>query len=129
MLKIGTCGFPVARNRYYRDFSVVEVQKTFYEPPSQETLKKWRDEAPEGFEFTLKAWQIITHPFTSPTYRRTKSIYGNTDNYGFFRDTQEVYQAWERTRLVAEVLKAEIILFQTPSSFKPTDENIKNMEG
>ncbi|RME65875.1 MAG: DUF72 domain-containing protein, partial [Nitrospirae bacterium] len=41
---------------------------------------------------------------------------------------QEVYKAWERTRRVAEVLKAEIILFQTPSSFKPTDENIKNME-
>lgn len=128
MLRIGTCGFPVARKRYYEEFSVVEVQKTFYEPPADAILKRWRHEAPEEFEFTIKAWQVITHPFTSPTYRRTKSIYGNPENYGFFKDTDEVYQAWERTEKVAEILQSRIILFQTPASFKPTNEHIESLK-
>ena len=50
----------------------VEVQHTFYQPPRVETLAKWRAEAPRGFEFTIKAWQLITHQPSSPTYRRLK---------------------------------------------------------
>jgi len=127
-IKIGCCGFAVSRKRYFHDFSVVEVQQTFYEPPSESTLKQWRIEAPEGFEFTIKAWQIITHPFTSPTYKRTKSCIGNPENYGFFKNTQEVYEAWKTTLKVAEILQSNIILFQTPSSFKPDKDNIENMK-
>lgn len=67
MLKIGCCGFGQARTRYYERFPVVEVQKTFYQPPLARTLDRWRAEAPSGFAFTLKAWQPITHPASSPT--------------------------------------------------------------
>ena len=35
-------------------------------------LTRWRDQVPAGFEFTIKAWQIVTHESTSPTYRRLK---------------------------------------------------------
>ena len=66
MLHIGTCGFPVARKKYAKEFKVVEIQKTFYTPIKEETAKNWREEVPENFEFTMKAPQTITHPPNSP---------------------------------------------------------------
>ena len=29
--KVGCCGFPVVRGRYYETFGVVELQQTFYQ--------------------------------------------------------------------------------------------------
>src|SRR6185503_19103411 len=49
-----------------KQFPVVEVQQTFYDPPPIGTLEKWRRQAPAGFEFTMKAWQVITHLGESP---------------------------------------------------------------
>ncbi|MET1127893.1 MAG: DUF72 domain-containing protein, partial [Thermoproteota archaeon] len=63
----GCCGFPLSRKRYFERFNVVEVQQTFYDPPSADTLRRWREEAPKGFVFTVKAWQAVTHPSSSPT--------------------------------------------------------------
>ncbi|MDZ7334429.1 MAG: DUF72 domain-containing protein [candidate division KSB1 bacterium] len=130
MLKIGCCGFSEARSKYFCEFKVVEVQQTFYQPPRLETLEQWRNEAPPEFEFTLKAWQLITHPATSPTYRRLKkpNSISNPANYGFFKATDEVFAAWEETRRCANALNAKLVIFQCPASFKPTDENIENME-
>jgi uncharacterized protein YecE (DUF72 family) len=45
---------------------VVEVQQTFYDPPQDETLVRRRRQAPPGFEFTLKASQLVTHDASSP---------------------------------------------------------------
>lgn len=130
MIKLGCCGFPIARKKYYRQFKAVEIQKTFYQPPKPETAQRWREEAPENFEFTLKAWQLITHPSQSPTYRRAKVEIppSKRENYGYFRPTDEVFDAWEKTRRIAQALKAKLIIFQCPASFKPTPENIGNME-
>jgi uncharacterized protein YecE (DUF72 family) len=51
----------IARATYFRQFNVVDVQQTFYDPPSARILEVWRAEAPPEFEFTMKAWQVITH--------------------------------------------------------------------
>ncbi|NIN51751.1 MAG: DUF72 domain-containing protein, partial [Nitrososphaeria archaeon] len=69
-VKVGCCGFPGSRKGYFNDFNLVEIQQTFYKMPRLETAQRWRQEAPNEFEFTLKAWQLITHPPTSPTYRK-----------------------------------------------------------
>jgi uncharacterized protein YecE (DUF72 family) len=71
-LKVGCCGFRSARADYVQLFPVVEVQQTFYQPPQISTLKRWREDAPTDFEFTIKAWQLITHEARSPTYKRLK---------------------------------------------------------
>ncbi|MHC1610664.1 MAG: DUF72 domain-containing protein [Candidatus Methanospirareceae archaeon] len=34
--------------------------------------ERWRLRAPKEFEFTVKAWQLITHEPTSPTYRKAR---------------------------------------------------------
>ena len=47
---------------YYGDhFKVVEVDSTFYRSPSRKTVEGWRDKTPDGFGFSLKVPQAITH--------------------------------------------------------------------
>ena len=128
--KIGTCGFGVAQAEYARTFSCVEVQHTFYQPPQLTTLERWRTQMPADFEFTLKAWQLITHEAKSPTYRRLKRKLSETDKAeaGSFKATEIVNEAWRATLAAAQALKARTILFQCPASFKQTAENIASME-
>jgi uncharacterized protein YecE (DUF72 family) len=127
--KVGCCGFPGGRKGYFSQFQLVEVQQTFYKMPRLETAQRWRQEAPADFEFTLKAWQLITHPPVSPTYRKAgiKVPPSAEGHYGFFRPSDEVYQAWEETRRFAQALEAKVILFQCPPSFRETAENVDNM--
>ncbi|MCD6563023.1 MAG: DUF72 domain-containing protein [Thermoproteales archaeon] len=131
-VKIGTCGWSVkgGRKEYYKYFNVIELQDTFYRLPKLNTVKKWRSEAPENFEFTLKAWQTMTHTPKSPTWRKNNIKVKKEDfkKYGFFRPTNEVFSAWEKFRENAKMLNAKIIVFQTPPSFKCTRENINNMK-
>lgn len=129
MIKVGCCGFPVGRRRYYRTFNVVEVQLTFYDFVDTDTLRKWRDEAPDDFEFVLKAFQFITHPANSPTYKRARHIENlNLKNLGNFQLTKDVLKCYEILKDYATILKTKIIIFQSPPSFKPEKENIKNMK-
>jgi uncharacterized protein YecE (DUF72 family) len=127
--RVGCCGFPLARRRYFETFRLVEVQQTFYQPPRPETLARWREAAPAGFEFTLKAWQLITHEPSSPTYRRLKQPIpeAKRGRYGSFRPTKEVMDAWRATLAAAEALDATAIVFQCPASFTPTTEHIANL--
>ena len=129
-LRIGTSGFGLAKPEYFRVFSCVEIQQTFYQLPKLSTLQRWRAEAPPGFEFVLKAWQLITHDSKSPTYRRLKRNLSEQEKQeaGYFRDSGIVREAWELTLAGAKALNAKTILFQCPASFKQTKENISNLE-
>jgi hypothetical protein len=71
-VRVGLCGWTVSQASYVHRFPLVEVQHTFYEPPPDAVLSRWRAAVPDGFEFTLKAWQLVTHESGSPTYRRLK---------------------------------------------------------
>lgn len=128
-VKVGCCGFALAQARYYARFPVVEVQQTFYHPPELRTVERWRAQAPAAFEFTVKAWQLITHEPSSPTYRRLRQPIpiAARNRYGGFRLTAEVEAAWARTREVARALKARVILFQCPAAFTPTAENRRRL--
>ncbi len=119
----------MAMAEYVTHFPVVEVQQTFYQPPQVKTLENWRASAPADFEFTLKAWMLITHEARSPTYRRLKRELSEKerDGCGSFRPTPIVMDAWDVTLKCVKALAARRLLFQCPASFKPTKENIKNM--
>lgn len=110
-------------------FKLVEVQRTFYQPPRPETARRWREEAPPTFEFTLKAWQLITHEAASPTYRRLKRPLSETEWHqaGAFKPTSLVRRAWDATLEIARALEARVIVFQCPASFGPSPEHAANL--
>ncbi|HEX8369464.1 MAG TPA: DUF72 domain-containing protein [Pyrinomonadaceae bacterium] len=129
-INIGTCGFRGNKIEYSQLLSAVEIQQTFYQPPQIKTLARWRAEMPAGFEFSLKAWQLITHEAKSPTFRRLKRDLSEKEREeaGYFKPTAIVREAWETTLACAAALQAKTILFQCPASFKPYRENIDNLE-
>lgn len=128
-IKVGCCGFCMAQQDYFQRYHLIEIQQTFYQPPQLKTAEKWRASAPKHFEFTLKAWQLITHEPASPTYRRLKKTIepAHYGRYGSFRTTEEVLEAWHLTALFACVLEAKIVVFQCPASFHATEKNICTM--
>lgn len=129
MIRTGCCGWSESHAQYFRDFEDLEVQETFYQPGRIGKYEKWRAEAPGSFEFTVKAWQLITHEPASPTYRRLSSPIPAEKRhlYGSFRPTEEVFEAWNVTVITARALGAAIVLFQCPASFAPTEENKENL--
>lgn len=128
--RVGTCGFAQSHANTYHDFAIVEVQQTFYQPPRTATAQRWRDSAPHGFVFTLKAWQLLTHEATSPTYRRLKEPLTDSQlaKAGSFKWNPVTRKAWHRTLEIAQALQAESIVFQTPRSFLPTPGNLHRMQ-
>jgi uncharacterized protein YecE (DUF72 family) len=129
MIRVGCCGFGEAQQKYFAEFPAVEIQTAFYQPPRPETARGWRERAPGDFEFTLKAWQLITHEPSSPTYRRlTEKIPPlRLKQCGSFKPTDEVFRAWERTEEIARALGSKIIVFQCPASFAPTAVHKRNL--
>jgi len=94
---------------YCKLFDLVEINSTFYRIPQLNAVRQWREEADAinpRFEFTVKVSRIITH---QDRFSSEKSL-----------------RAFEMMMGVADALKAKILLFQSPDSFTPTKENIKN---
>jgi uncharacterized protein YecE (DUF72 family) len=86
--------------KYFENFSLVELNTTFYQYPRIETVRGWREKAPKNFEFTVKAHQDISH--------NSKMTVENAS-----------IQAFERMKQICKILNSKILLFQTPASFRP----------
>ena len=129
-LRVGICGFAEAQQRCFADFTILEVQRSFYQPPRLATAQRWRSQAPKGFLFTLKAWQLLTHEASSPTYRRLteKLSRDQLARTGGLRWNDVTSMAWERTRALANALDAPAIVFQMPRSFLPSTPNLHRIE-
>ena len=126
---VGVCGFPSRPEELEKVLDAVEVQKTFYNPPRVENAGRWRRRAPD-LTFTVKAWQLITHPASSPTYRKLPKTFRESldpSEVGFFRPTRRVMEALEKTMEIARALDARVVVFQTPASFRQKEENLRNM--
>ena len=117
----------MAQEKYFHTFSCVEIDSSFYQLPKVETAARWRATAPPDFEFSLKAWQVITHRATSPTYRRTRLDPRDREYCGHFGFNPTIRWAWDETVAVAEAMRAVFVLFQCPQSFRPTKENIASL--
>ena len=127
-LRLGLCGWNGSQGAYFDNFDCIEIQSTFYDPPAPRVARRWRATAPSGFQFCIKAWQLITHTAASPTYRRLRSPIPENErgSLGSFRQTEQVWQSWQRTLEIAMALEARVILFQCPKSFLPTSANLIN---
>ncbi|MCG3149551.1 MAG: hypothetical protein PCFJNLEI_03015 [Verrucomicrobiae bacterium] len=127
IINTGCCGFAGAQTAYYRTFSSIEIDSTFYRLPKLATAARWRAAAPPDFLFTLKAWQVITHRASSPTYQRTNLDAHDQKHCGHFGFNATIRWAWDQTYAVAQELGAPVVIFQCPASFSPTTEHIKNL--
>ncbi|MCX8071993.1 MAG: DUF72 domain-containing protein [Candidatus Binatia bacterium] len=127
MIQIGCCGWAKAQSFYVRELNAVELQQTFYEPPQRRTLERWRQAVPPQFAFTVKCFQLVTHERTSPTYRRLRRRLPAGVEVGHFRDNDAVRAAWQETLECARVLRAPIVLVQTPARFEPTAEHVRRL--
>jgi len=129
MIRVGCCGFQKAHRVYYEHFHLIEIQQTFYKLPMLKTGYKWREEAPPGFTFTMKALQLITHEPYIPTYRRSGLDIPQSQwkYFGSFRPTEQVFNAWQQTLGFASALEVPVVVFQCPPQFIPSPEHVNNM--
>jgi len=86
--------------KYYECFDLVEINRTFYKHPKTPTVKKWREEAPKGFEFTVKANKVISH--------ECKLEAKNSCINGF-----------KQMRTICKILRVGILLIRTAATFTP----------
>jgi uncharacterized protein YecE (DUF72 family) len=127
MLKVGCAGFPIGMDRYWRSLSFVEA-KTGERMPRPATLADWRKWAPAEAEFSVQAFRLITHGredrgFPPAGRKLTPS---RQLQCGGFRDSLEVHEAWLATKDAAEALGAKTVIFETPSSFQPGPDRLRD---
>lgn len=90
--------------RYYVErFDTVELNNSFYRQPTAKAWREWREAAPEGFVFAVKASRFITH------IKRLKE------------PEDPVRRAVEGATQLKEHLGP--LLYQLPPNFDASDEN------
>lgn len=130
LLKVGCGSFPVGRARYFAELPAVEIGSTLYNLPQLATARAWRQEATKGFEFSLLAWQAITHTTASLGFAKTRLVDVPARRrafFGHFRSSPEVLRAWESVKAVAEAMDARFVVFDTPASFFPDADHLRDM--
>lgn len=93
---------------YAASFPTVELNNSFYQQPKDSTWDGWREAAPRGFRFAVKANRFITH---------TKRLKDCADPLSRF------LKGAERLRTYLGP-----ILYQTPPNFHRTEENVARLE-
>ena len=124
-----------ARLEFYASrFPLVEVDSTYYFPPSEKNSVLWIERTPVDFTFNIKAYSLLTN---HPT--RTESLYKDLAaelpeetlaNRRIYRDTlpdEVVLEVWQRFRDALMPLhsagKLGAVLFQFPQWFVISKKN------
>jgi uncharacterized protein YecE (DUF72 family) len=123
---VGCCGLTKSMKKYFEIYPLLETQNTFYRIVRPETARRWRELAHPDFVFTVKAFQGITHPASSPTWRR--SNIKPTPAHGRFQLTSAVFDSWQRTKTICEELQAPVTIIQAPATFTDAEQNVKSVE-
>ncbi len=123
------------RLRYYASiFPIVEVDSTYYFPPTDEVAGRWVERTPPGFTMSVKAYSLLTGHPTRPDslwpevadelpleHREKRS------NYITHLPPPAVDMAWELFRRALMPLhsagKLGTVLFQYPPWFRPGSES------
>ncbi|GGK82944.1 hypothetical protein Ppa06_42000 [Planomonospora parontospora subsp. parontospora] len=92
---------PAERLAFYAArFPLVEVDATYYHPPSVKTAEAWRDRTPPGFTFNVKAFSLLTgHPTRARSlYKDLRLRLGDPDGTLYLRDVgpEIAEEVWSR---------------------------------
>ena len=91
---------------YAERFRTVEINSSFYRPPSRKTFRMWREQTPKQFTFAVKASRYITH---MKRLKEPKAALGK-----FFRQTEGLGE------------KLGPILFQLPPRWRRNAGRLEN---
>ncbi|MFC4536931.1 DUF72 domain-containing protein [Sphaerisporangium dianthi] len=125
---------PAARLAYYASrFPLVEVDATYYNPPSLRTAEAWRDRTPSGFTFDVKAFSLLTgHPTrTRSLYKDLRERLGTTKETVYLRDVGPgiAEEVWARflgaLAPLHESGKLGAILLQFPPWLAPGERSMR----
>jgi uncharacterized protein YecE (DUF72 family) len=108
---------------YARHFPLVEVDATYYAPPSEDTARLWAQRTPADFTFNIKAFSLLTgHP--TKVSALPKDLRPETDKKNIYPDAlpEQAYEdLWSRFLSALDPLvgagKLGLILFQFPPWF------------
>jgi uncharacterized protein YecE (DUF72 family) len=116
-----------ARLRYYADqFPIVEVDSTYYFPPSEKNSVLWIERTPKDFTFNVKAYSLLTNHPTRPDsiYKDLQLPEELADKKNLYREQLPdaiVDEVWQRFRDALMPLhsagKLGAVLFQYPQWF------------
>jgi len=118
-----------ARLRYYASqFPLVEVDSTYYAPPSARTSALWAARTPDGFVFDVKAYALLTGHMVRrerlPAWLREALLPGRADKptvYARDLDAAAVERLWQAHREALAPLAAAgrlgVVVFQFPPWF------------
>ena len=124
-----------ARLRYYAEqFDIVEVDATYYAPPSQRNSELWVARTPAHFTFNVKAFAWLTHhaaaPDRLPDWLRNRlpdELRGKRSVYARDVGECEMELVWQLHREalapLAESGRLGAVLFQFPPWFIRSREN------
>jgi len=123
------------RLRYYASqFSLVEVDGTYYRPPTQDLARSWVERTPSGFCFDVKAFGLLTgHPVAPVTlWADVKKLVasepsGKSRVYAYDLPTDVLEEAWARfvgaLSPLFEAGRLGAVLLQYPQWFVPSMAN------
>ena len=125
-----------ARLRYYAEhFPLVEVDSTYYAPPSERNARLWAERTPDGFVFDVKAYALLTGHGTRfdrlPTALRglvSARAGGHENVYLKHMPPEGVELIWRIHRDALQPLhqagRLGAVLFQFPPWFTRTNNNV-----
>jgi uncharacterized protein YecE (DUF72 family) len=112
------------RLRYYAEqFPLVEVDSTYYFPPTEENSARWAERTPKDFTFNIKAFSLLTQHPTKPKalYDDIEVPEGKKNIYPKDLDPKAIDIVWDRFLQALEPLQAAgklgALLFQFPQWF------------
>ncbi|MBA3652734.1 MAG: DUF72 domain-containing protein [Actinobacteria bacterium] len=122
------------RLAYYASrFPLVEVESTYWFPPTPEVTRQWVERTPDGFTMDVRAWSLFTGQPTlppslwedlQPSIR--PEARDNNNLYAAHLPTDVVAEAWRRfdhaLRPLHDSGRLGAVLLQYPHWFTPKDE-------
>jgi len=93
---------------YAKAFNFVEVNSTFYEIPSLQLAKSWRQRVPPDFEFSVRCHKDVTHKYQ-------------------LEPVEEALNTFDVMTDICRILNSRFLILETPSSLDFTSEKTESI--
>lgn len=124
---VGCSGFVLPKEIYFNRFRAVEVKEFYLSLIKEGRAKKWRENSPERFVFSLVAPKWIVEPLEEGE-KGTTFLKGDRKGYGDFKLSEENLMLYNWIYNIAKILRSPTILFITSARWGPDKRNIVQME-